>query len=205
MNIVLVSASSRPDSQSARICEHINQNYFHGKTSIVDVGCDELPVWNGSGFGDERVKSMREKLRAADGFVFVVPEWHGMAPAAIKNVFLWCGTREFGHKPALLVAVSSGNGGAFVINEMRTSGYKNSRLLYLPEHLILRDVEQLFKGDLEGESTEGAAGDEVVDSAPYIERRLAYALNLLTTYTASLMPVRKSLMLGLSDFPNGMS
>jgi len=155
-------------------------------------------VWNGSGFGDERVKSLRETLRAADGFVFLIPEWHGMAPAAIKNLFLWFSAREFAHKSALLVAVSSGDGGAFVINKMRTSAYKNSRLLYLPEHIILRDVAQLW--------VEGARADDGGEgSHSYLERRLAYALNLLTSYVGSLLPMRKSLLQGLADFPNGMS
>lgn len=198
MNITLITASSRPDSQSARICARINQMYFSSSASVVDLCTDELPVWNGAGFKDERVTSMRTKLRDADAFVLVIPEWNGMAPAAVKNLFLWCGAREFAHKPALLVAVSSGNGGAFIINEMRTSGYKNSRLLYLPEHLILRDVEQLW---LEGEDREEA--DAKTDQ--YLQRRMAYALNILTTYAESLMPVRASLLEGLADFPNGMS
>ncbi len=35
-----------------------------------------------------------KRLQAADGFVVVSPEWHGMVPAGLKNFFLYCSPKE---------------------------------------------------------------------------------------------------------------
>ncbi|CAM3748741.1 NADPH-dependent FMN reductase [Parendozoicomonas haliclonae] len=196
MNVAIISCSSRANSQSARISEHLNQHYFSGQARILDLHTLDLPIWNGTGFKDPRVLEARETLAAADAFIFVVPEWNGMAPAAAKNLLLWCNSQQLGHKPSLLVAISAGQGGAFVIDEMRSSGYKNARLLYLPEHLILRDVEQLWLAQPEPAQEKSNA---------YLAGRTAYCIEMLKSYTLALSPVRPALMAGLEEHPNGMS
>ena len=70
-----------------------------------------------------------------------------MAPAAIKNFFLCVGMPELAHKPALACAVSAGEGGAYVIAELRMSSYKNNRVCWLPEHLIARSVKAICNDD----------------------------------------------------------
>jgi hypothetical protein len=66
-------------------------------------------------------------LPAADSLIVVVPEYAGMAAAAAKNLFLFGGGDLVAHKPALLVAVSSGQGGSYFVAETRASSDKNSR------------------------------------------------------------------------------
>ncbi len=44
----------------------------------------------------------------------------------------------------LIVAVSSGAGGAYPVAELRMSSYKNSRICYIPEQIIIRDVENVL-------------------------------------------------------------
>ncbi|WP_369982681.1 NADPH-dependent FMN reductase [Thalassolituus sp.] len=189
---VIVSASHRSGSESLRLSEELNQRYFGGTADVIDLFSADLPVWNGERAPTAAVTSVQETLEKADGLVFVVPEWHGMAPAGLKNLFLWCNHPHFAHKPALLVAVSASVGGAFVVAELRGSSYKNSRLLWLPEHLILRDASQLWQG-------KGRESDE------YLDKRAKYAVDQLKTYTEALAPQRAALTSGLSDFPNGMS
>lgn len=41
-----------------------------------------------------------------------------MVPAALKNLFLLCTGGEIAHKPALIVAVASGQGGADLVAEL---------------------------------------------------------------------------------------
>lgn len=192
LQVALVVASHRPGSQSRRIADHLNREYFAGQGQLIDLHEQVLPQWDGSP-GTVAVQQVQQQAAAADAFVFVVPEWHGMVPAALKNFLLWCGAAELAHKPVLLVGLSSGVGGAFVVAELRSSGYKNSRLLYLPEHLILRDVTHLWVGE---------AGR---DSDRYLSSRAAYATDLLKTYAATLRPVRAQLCAGLAEFANGMS
>ncbi len=63
-------------------------------------------------------------------------------PAGLKNFFLMFSRFELGHKPAMIVAVSSGDGGAYPVAELRMSSYKNNRICYIPEQLNLRNVEK---------------------------------------------------------------
>jgi len=170
----------------------MNRRFFSGEADVIDLHQESLPEWNGTGFKNETVLNVRARLKVADAVVVVAPEWNGMAPAALKNVFLWCGANQLAHKPALLVAISAGEGGALVISELRASSYKNSRLLYLPEHIIARHVEQLW-------SEAGGASDD------YMQQRMTYATGLLKQYAEALSPIRDSLCEGLEDFTNGMS
>ena len=191
-HFAIISSSHRPGAQSLRIANVLNEQHFAGSADVIDLYAADLPLWNGERAATPAVEDIQQRLAAADGLVFVVPEWHGMAPAGLKNLFLWCNHPHFAHKPALLVGVSASVGGAFVIAELRSSGYKNSRLLWLPEHLILRSAGDLWNGTA-GESEE------------YLQRRAAYAVTQLKTYTEALAPARATLLAGLDDFPNGMS
>lgn len=188
----IISSSHRPDSQSHRIAEHLNAAYFAGEADVIDLFSADLPIWNGVAEATPALQDIQSKLAAADGFIFVVPEWHGMAPAGLKNLFLWCGAPELAHKPALLVAVSGSVGGAMVVAELRGSGYKNSRLLWTPEHLILRGVGDLWQG-------------KETESDTYLAGRAEYAIDQLKTYARILAPEREQLCAGLEAYPNGMS
>lgn len=123
----------------------------------------------------------------------VVPEWHGMASPAVKNVFVHAGLRELGHKPALLVGVSAGLGGAYPLSELRASSYKNCRVCYLPEQLIVRQVEAVMNGD-------SAASTEDLR----IRERADWALAMLSHYAQALRSVRRQVDMGRAEFANGM-
>ena len=75
----------------------------------------------------------------------MTPEWNGMATPAIKNFFLYFSSSVLFHKPALIVTVSAGHGGAYPVIELRSSGYKNTKLCYIPEHVIIREAANVFK------------------------------------------------------------
>lgn len=193
MKTLIVSASQRQESQSARLAGEMNKRFFGGAADLLDLASKPLPEWDGTGFDNPAVLAVKARAAAADALVLVVPEWNGMAPSAVKNLFLWLGATELAHKPALLVAVSAGTGGAYVINEMRTSSYKNSRLLYLPEHLLYRGAEDLWTAETSSKSD------------TYLHERSAYAVNLLKAYAQALVPVRKLAIETMAEFANGMS
>ena len=202
-DVCILVASHRADSQSRRIGDHLKSRFLEGQATMIDLNEDKLPLWDGSEPSDEAagggespadvVNRVRQKAGEASSFVFVVPEWHGMAPAGLKNFFLWVGAEELAHKPALLVTVSAGTGGAMVVNEMRANSYKNARLNYIPEQLIFRDVNNLWADIQDRESDE------------YLAKRTSCALKQLKLYTEALSPVRSELTASLKDYPNGMS
>ena len=40
----------------------------------------------------------------------MVPEWGGMVPSQVKNIFLLASNNEFAHKPGLIVTLSESLG-----------------------------------------------------------------------------------------------
>lgn len=197
LNIVLVAGSSRRDSQSAKVARFLQQRLIEldlastASASVIDLGEQPLPLWPSDDQGPWA--AYQQQLLAADALVVIAPEWNGMAAPAIKNFFLYASKFELAHKPALLVGVSSGIGGAYPISELRASGYKNCRLGYLPEHLIVRHVEAVLN-----------AGPAASEDDLRIRKRIDYALDILGKYGVALKPVRESIDLSIAAFANGM-
>lgn len=197
LNIALIAGSSRSGSQSAKVARYLRQRLIDlgltsaGQCSLIDLGERGLPLWPADDKGPWA--EYQQQLAAADALVVIAPEWNGMACPAVKNFFLYASKAELAHKPALLVGVSSGIGGAYPISELRASGYKNCRIAYLPEHLIVRQVEAVMN---EGP----AAGEDDLR----IRARADYALDILGKYAEALKPVRAAIDLSNPAFTNGM-
>ena len=202
MQIAIIVGSHRKDSQSAKVARFlVSQLTGLGDHNcwICDLGKDPLPLWDEEIGSDapqwSGLKALTEKIDAADAFIMIAPEWHGMVPAALKNFFLVCGGASFAHKPALPVGVSVGPGGTYPINELRTSSYKNNRLCYLPEHLIVRNCMLVMNEDV-SENDEGEHS--------YISERSLYCMKQLIAYADALAQVRASGAADLTPYPNGM-
>jgi NAD(P)H-dependent FMN reductase len=202
MQIAIIVGSHRKDSQSAKVARFLaSQLMSLGEHScwICDLGKDPLPLWDEEIGSDapqwSGLRSLSEKIDEADAFIMIAPEWHGMVPAALKNFFLVCGGASFAHKPALPVGVSVGPGGTYPINELRTSSYKNNRLCYLPEHLIVRNCMVVMNEDV-SENDEGEHS--------YISERSLYCMKQLIAYADALAQVRASGAADLTPYPNGM-
>ena len=202
MKIGIISGSHRVSSQSEKVANYMSACLKGAgvDTWLFPLAANPLPLWDESIWqGDatwvERLKPLQEELKACDGFIVIAPEWHGMVPAGLKNFFLLFSQAELGHKPALLVSVSSGEGGAYPIAEMRSSSYKNNRICYLPEHLILRKVEKVLNDNAQD-------NDEEMDS--YYRERIDWALGILQGYAVALKSMRESTTITHDKFSFGM-
>ncbi|MGB5305895.1 MAG: NAD(P)H-dependent oxidoreductase [Gammaproteobacteria bacterium] len=127
--------------------------------------------------------------------MIVTPEWHGQVTAGLKNFFLLFGRFELGHKPALIVAVSSADGGAYPVAELRMSSYKNNRICYIPEQVIVRNVEKVLN---EKEADNNAGADA------YFRERISWALGVLAGYAKAFKPLRENVKIHHDKFGNGM-
>jgi hypothetical protein len=116
-----------------------------------------------------------------------------MVPAGLKNLFLLCQGGELAHKPALITSLSSGLGGANPVNELRTSSYKNTRICYIPEHLIIRTCTTKLKD-----------GQPLEEQDNSLRERVNYSVKLLLSYSKALQSVRDSGLVDLERFPYGM-
>ncbi|MHB8861528.1 MAG: hypothetical protein ACYC6N_03925 [Pirellulaceae bacterium] len=111
----------------------------------------------------------------------------------MKNFSLLCGADVLAHKSGLLVTVSAGAGGSYPVTELRISSYKNTRLCYVPDHVIVRNVGQMLRGD--------QAADEH-DAA--LRGRITYSLRVLVEYAKALQLVREIGVIDLNAFPYGL-
>ncbi len=202
MKFAVVVGSHRVSSQSAKVARFVERTILQkcagSSVYVLELGGNSLPFWDEGQWDDEdpRWKAIwapiAGELRAADALVVVSPEWGGMAPAALKNFFLLAGSVEIGHKPALIVGVSSSRGGAYPIAELRSSSYKNNHICYIPEHVIVRDAKKVLNGDPASE-----------DDA-YIRERIGYAIGVLEAYGRALAEVRASGAVNYAKYPYGM-
>ncbi|UCC55551.1 MAG: NAD(P)H-dependent oxidoreductase [Gammaproteobacteria bacterium] len=203
MKITIISGSHREPSQSRKVANHIEKELqqHHGvDTWLFALANNPLPLWDQAVWGDsqewtERLAPIRQQLASSDGFVIISPEWHGQVPSGLKNFFLLFNRFELGHKPALIVTVSAGGGGAYPVAELRMSSYKNNRICYLPEHVIVRTVEQVLNDD---------DNDNNPDADGYIRKRIRWALGILTGYAEAMQPMREQVQVHHDDFANGM-
>ena|SRR6218665_984411 len=194
---VVVAGSSRTNSQSAKVASFLQQRLIDlnlttaADSSVIDLGTGPLPLWPAEDTGPWA--QYAAQLQAADAVIVVVPEWNGMACPAIKNFFIYTSKTELAHKPGLLVGVSAAVGGPYVVSEMRASSYKNCRLAYLPEHILVRHCNGVLNG------VEAASEDD-----QRLRARIDYTLDILGKYTEALKPVRAAIDMTNPGFANGM-
>lgn len=202
VNIAIIVGSHRKDSQSTRVGKYIAEDLVRIDPTLavdtIDLAGNPLPLWDESVWkGDSELaglwKPYRDRMRKADGFVIISPEWAGMVPPGLKNLLLFAGPKEVGHKPALIVALSASRGGSYPVNELRTSGYKNNRLVYIPEHVLVQDVADVLSGE-----------KPASDRDAWLRGRITFANRILLEYAKALAAVRSSGLTEHADFPYGM-
>ncbi|QWA27929.1 hypothetical protein [Pseudomonas sp. RC3H12] len=92
-----------------------------------------------------------------------------------------------GHKPALLVGVSSGLGESCPLSELRASSYN------LPQQLIVRQVEDVMNGP-----------ESISKQDLRIRRRADWALQVLGEYARALRGMKERVEIEDPEFANGM-
>jgi len=204
MHITIVSGSHRNPSQSEKIGRYI-ETLLHEQVDDAEpflylLADNPLPLWDQSIWESdqgwiERLAPLKAQLTRSDALIIITPEWHGQVPAGLKNFFLLFSRFELGHKPALIVSVSASTGGAYPIAELRMSSYKNNRLCYIPEQLIIRDVERVFNANPD---------DNDQKSDAYYKARLRWTLDILMGYGRALKHMRDDVNIHDPAFANGM-
>lgn len=203
MKLCIISGSHRVASQTEKVSRYVLNFY---KREFPSIACELIllaenpyPLFD-EGFFDKNNEKWKhawqptaQKLAACDGAVVLSPEWSGMVPPGLKNFLLLASGEVLAHKPGLIVTVSSGMGGAYPMNELRTSGYKNSRICYIPDHVIVRDCEHV----LNKEAAEN-------DRDQQIRNRLEYSAHVLIEYAKAFQGIRNSGVINFKDYPFGM-
>lgn len=201
MKISIIAGSQQAESNSLKIADFMGKRLrtlsLAEEVHILDLATQDLPLWEPSIWSGDpewkvRLEPIATKLKSSDAFIVIAPEYHGMVPATLKNFFLMWGNGELAHKPALLTAVSSSMGGAYPIAEMRMSSYKNNRIAYMPEHLIVRNAGKVLNNEVSGPEDES------------IRSRIDYCLALLNEYAKAHAQILSSGVIDLKTWRNGM-
>jgi len=202
MKFFVLSGSHRAEAQSLKVANYIKRvlvtEHFEAEVAFYSLSGNPLPLWDETtgGAPDELWNPISEQLTAADALVVVTPEWSGMVTPGVKNFLLNCTAAEIGHKPGLIVTVSATRGGSYPVAELRMSSYKNNRLCWIPEHVLVHHAEANLN------AADGSADISKEDAL--IRARLRYALKLVAVYGTALKSVRASGVIDHKTFRSGM-
>lgn len=205
MKLVIISGSHRKESNSIKIAKYIQyyikeHDFGFDEVEIANLYSVNIPFWSEDLWQlDDLSKSddwkdwalLSKQLQSSDAFIFICPEYGGMMPPKLKNLFLLSGPSELGHKPALIGTVSASINGVYPVAELRMSAHKNNHVCFLPDHLIFRNANDIFT-------------DNTIDKDDYITKRLHYSLNILSGYSRALQTFRASDLCDLTSYPFGM-
>jgi chromate reductase len=121
-NVAVLVGSLRKDSLNRKVAHAlIALNTAPLKFEFVEIG--HLPLYNQDLDGENRPAawvSFQQKIRSADAFLFVTPEYNRSIPGALKNA-IDVGSRPYGKsawegKPGAVISVSPGAIGGFGAN-----------------------------------------------------------------------------------------
>ncbi len=199
MHYTMINGSARKKAESLKVARFAQTvakaELKDAEVELISLSENPFPLWdeNQGGAPDHLWEPVAETLRGTDALVVVTPEWNGMTPPGLRNFFHFCNAELVAHKPAAIISVSAGINGAYPVAELRMASYKNNRLCYIPEHLIVRNVGDVLNGP-----------DPDNKSDIYLRGRLAYTLRILEAYAGALKTVRDSGVIDLETYPNGM-
>lgn len=206
MTVAIIVGSPRPKSQSGRVGRFLAAKLEAlGKDSeLIDLADNPLPLWAGEGYTiNDELKAIwqpySDKLAKCTSIIAITPEWGGMATPHLKNLMLFCTKGELAHKPGLIVSVVASRSGAYPVSELRSFSAKNTQLVYIPDHLIVRWV-----GEMLLDAEEGKVNPKNLDQATEADtlKRVDHSLTTLLAYDKALAAVREGI--DQSDFPFGM-
>lgn len=127
---------------------------------FIDIG--SLPLYSQDYDADypEAGKQLKQRIEAADGLLFVTPEYNRSIPGVLKNALDWgsrpWGTNSWGNKPGAVIGTSVGaTGTALAQQHLRNVlAYLDVATLGQPEVFIKHDVSAINeKGEIVSDGT----------------------------------------------------
>jgi azobenzene reductase len=195
MNLLIISASQRNKSQSAKVAEYLTHNSTQfSKTNHIELCKQCIPMWDGEDTSKQQNGNdwlaLNAHLQTMDALILVTPEWGGTASPLLKNLLIMCNATDVGHKPVLLVSVVNGVSGAYPIAELRMNAFSNNKLVAIPDHLIIRNVEEVLNMVNEAHQPKN---NQLTRRDKSIRHRIGYSLHTLLHYSQAMKDLREAL------------
>ncbi len=201
MNLLIISASQRTESQSAKVADYLaNSSTQFSEVRHIELCKQRLPLWDGEDNSKQNDNSdwlaINTQLQTMDALILITPEWGGTASPLLKNLLMMSEAADIGHKPVLLVSVVNGISGAYPIAELRMNAFSNNKLVAIPDHLIIRNVDEIL--NTVNESTHRNE-DTITRRDKSIRHRIGYSLHTLLHYSQAMKSLRESLQISTYD------
>ena len=192
---LIISFSLRQNSESSRVGKYI-QNIWGENAEFLNLVDYKIPFWNEDFWNKTPewnllLEAIYFKLQSADSYIFICPEYNGTPSPSYFNFMLFLSQESF-HKPVMLVGVSSGRGGAYPISAMKSFGNKNTKILIIPEYIIVRDAENVLLNK-----------PEFSKSDNFLIEKIQYSLEVLEIYAKNCRNIRNEIQPN-PKFKNGM-
>ena len=152
--IAILVGSLRKDSINRKIAKSLCA-MAHERLDCTIVPIDDLPLYNQDYDGDSPPQYHRfcEAIAAADGILFVTPEYNRGVPGVLKNA-VDVGSRPYGQsvwnqKPAAIVTASPGMIGGFGANHQlrQAAVFLNMPVMQHPEAYLGKVNDDSFDAD----------------------------------------------------------
>jgi chromate reductase len=142
--IVVVVGSIRRESFNRKLAEALTKLAKPG-TQFTFARIDDLPLFNQDlePSPPASVTSLKGEIEAADGVLFVTPEYNRSIPGVLKNAIDWAsrpyGKNSFDGKPTAAIGTAMGNIGTAAAQQHLRSilAYLNVILMGQPEGYIV--------------------------------------------------------------------
>ncbi len=158
LRIAVIVGSLRQDSYNkklARALEKLAQEQERGKMEFVFAEIGTLPLFNQDLEANvpPAVTKLKADIEAADGVLFVTPEYNRSIPGVLKNAIDWAsrpyGKNSWAGKPAAICGASPGAVGASLAqNHLRsiTAGFLDMPTMGQPE-MYIQFKDDMFDAD----------------------------------------------------------
>lgn len=149
----IIASTNRPQSRSLKLSQIIRSLFkdLGEEVEIIDlaqVSLNELleHPYNPKEFSSE-MQSLILKLNQSEGLYFVVPEYNGSLPGALK-LFIdhWTYPETFEHRPVAFMGIGGMFGGLRPVEHLQQiMGYRNA--FCYPDRIFLQNVWTQLEGD----------------------------------------------------------
>ena len=181
LNVISVCGSLRKGSYN-RIVMNALQGYAPEGLRVTEApSYAEFPLYNAdiqnsSGF-PAPVQTLAEAIRAADGVIFVSPEYNYSIPGGLKNAIDWVSrlpNQPFANKSVMMISASAGilGGGRMQYDLRRCMIFLDALTMNKPEVFIGGAMQKFDEksGQLKDEQAVGFIKQQLAAFAKFIEQ-----------------------------------
>jgi len=149
----IVAGTNRPESRSLALGSYVQSIYKAlGEDvelfSLEDVGVNELsaPAFGNAEGQGSQMRSTIEKINHSEGLIFIVPEYNGSYPGALKYfIDHWDYPASFEHRPIAFIGIGGRFGGLRPVEHLQgVFGYRNAYMF--PDRVFISNVWDVMEG-----------------------------------------------------------